>query len=337
MSSRIVSVLNPLGQRLHCILEEPSRGAAGAPLAAVLLCPGVKTRVGPHRLYRKLSQSFLRRGIPVMRVDFRGLGDSQGEWADERLEHIYNRIERGECAEDARSALDWLESQCGIRSFIVGGLCGAAITGLHLASQDPRVAGLYAIGLPARLHGGAGTEERMPRGLLRSKRMLYVRKLLQPAAWLRLVSMRSDYGLMARLVIDALRRSSLESAAPMAFPAVPPPAMPPAADLNPDLPAAFFAMLKASIPALLMYGESDPMRWEFEESFLQPWSRALEPYAALYAAAVIPRASHALGDPADIAEANRITGAWLDANFAQAPQAVWPWSAKGQAAARAAA
>lgn len=318
MSGRIVSFLNPQAQALHCILEEPAGGAAGAPLAAVLLCPGVKTRVAPHRLYRKLSQAFLRRGIPVMRVDFRGLGDSEGEWADERLENIYRRIELGECVDDARSALDWLESQCRIRNFIVGGLCGAAITGLHLASRDARVAGLYAIGLPAGLHGApSGTQESMTRGMLRSKRLLYVRKLFQPASWLRLFSMRSDYRLMARLLLDALHRPSFQGSAPAPFPAAPPSAARPAADLNPDLPPAFFTMLKAGVPALLIYGETDPMQWELQEKFLQPWAEPLAPYAGLLATAVISRASHTLAEPAAVAEAVRLTGEWLDARFSE--------------------
>lgn len=328
MSARVVSVRNALGQALHGVLEEPERGAQGAPLAAVLLSAGVKGRIGPHRLYRKLAPSFLRRGIPVLRLDFRGVGDSEGDWADERLEHIYNRVQHGECVDDARAGLDWLQSQCGIRDFIVGGLCGAAITGVHLASCDVRVAGVYAIGLPAKLNGApSGEPGSMPRGMLRSKRTLYLRKLLRAESWLRFLTLRSDYRLMARLALDALRRRSFEGSPFAAPPAVPPPAAAPAADLDPNLPPAFFTMLKAAVPALLLYGETDPMRWDLEERFLQPWAGPLAQYAGLMDRAVVPGASHSLSDPADLAEAQRITGAWLDARFAQAIQAARPWPA----------
>ena len=66
MSSRVVVLPNRSGRKLLGILDEPSE-AAGIPVAAVLLSPGVKTRVGPHRLYRKLAPAFLSRGMPVLR------------------------------------------------------------------------------------------------------------------------------------------------------------------------------------------------------------------------------------------------------------------------------
>lgn len=338
MSARIVTVRNALGQALHGILEEPERGANGAALAAVLLSAGVKGRVGPHRLYRKLAPAFLRRGIPVLRLDFRGVGDSEGEWADERLEHIYNRVQHGECVDDARAGLDWLQSQCGIRDFIVGGLCGAAVTAVHLASCDVRVAGVYAIGLPAKLNGAPSAEpESMPRGLLRSKRTLYLRKLLRAESWLRFLTLRSDYRLMARLALDALRRRSFEGLPFAAAPAVPAPAAAPAADLDPNLPPALFTMLKAGVPALLMHGETDPMRWDFEEKLLQPWAGPLAQYAGLMERAIVPGASHSLSEPADVAEANRITGAWLDMHLAQAIRTVKPRPSQPRNAMRAAA
>src|SRR5436190_19229926 len=115
MSRTIVTLRNREAHALHCILEEPPPGLPRAEVAAVLLSPGVKSRVGPHGLYRKLSPSFLARGIPVLRVDFRGLGDSEGEWPDESLASIYRLAELGHCAGDVRSALDWLESRLGTR------------------------------------------------------------------------------------------------------------------------------------------------------------------------------------------------------------------------------
>ena len=298
MSQRIVSLRNREGHALHCMLEEPPGGLSRAQVAAVLLCPGVKTRVGPHRLYRKLSPPFLARGIPVLRVDFRGLGDSEGDWPDDSLAQMYRLMELGHCVDDARAALDWLESQLGIRNCIVGGLCGAAITALHLARDDSRLAALYAIGLPSRLNGSA-EPHRVSRGELQSHRMRYLRKLARPASWMRFLFLRSDYRLLWR---------SLAAKWLKAGPALAP-------DLNPHLPTSFLALLRSGRPALLLFGEQDGARWDFEEKFLQPWADALEPYRAQIAYSVISRANHILGDPAAIAEANRLTEAWLDAQL----------------------
>jgi hypothetical protein len=313
MSRRIVTLRNRHGHAVHCILEEPAGGATGARFAAVLLCPGVKTRVGPHRLYRKLLAPFLSRGVPVLRVDFAGLGDSEGDWADNSLDQIYGLIERGHCAEDVRCAFDWLEAHCGIRHFIAGGLCGAAMTALHAATQDPRLAALYAIGLPAVFQGGSSNNVAPTTNELRVHRMRYLRKLIHPGAWLRFLSMKSDYRLMWQLLREGLRGKA---------PAPKPDRQAASSSsldrgVNPYLPLALLGLLAAGHPALVLFGEDDPLRYSFEERFMQPWWSALEQYKALFSYAVIPDANHILGEPHAVAEANRLTALWLEAVLAE--------------------
>src|SRR4029079_9534202 len=227
--STIVSLRNREGHALHCMLDEPPPGEPRAAVAAVLLCPGIKTRVGPHRLYRKLSGAFLSRGIPVMRVDFRGIGDSEGDWPGESLADIYRLTAAGHCVDDTRSALDWLESRLGIRRCIVGGLCGAANTALHVAREDTRVAAPYSLGLSTQLHGG-DEKPAMSAGELRSHRMVYLRKLGQPASWLRLLSLKSDYGLLWRSLAQGFMAKMAGAPAAVAEAS--------AAGLNPDVAAS---------------------------------------------------------------------------------------------------
>jgi hypothetical protein len=298
MSASIVTLRNPQGHALHCIFEEPPGGAVRAQVAAVLLSPGIKTRVGPHQLNRKLARTFLEHGIPVMRVDFRGLGDSEGDWPDDSLEQIYRRIELGQCVGDARAALDWLEARFGVRRFIVGGLCGAAMTALQLAREDERLWALFSIGLPARLVG----PPIVTRAELQSHWSRYLVKLARPAAWWRFLTLRSDYRLLWRSIEARLRKRQ---------PAGPPQEL--AADLNPHLRPAMFDLLESGRTALLLFGEQDPRRWDFEEKFLEPLSASLAPYRRQVTYAVIPGANHILGTPAAVAEANRLTRDWLKA------------------------
>lgn len=297
MSASIVSLRNPQGHALHCIFEEPLGGAAGAQVAAVLLSPGVKTRVGPHQLNRKLARTFLEHGIPVMRVDFRGLGDSEGDWPDDSLEQIYRQMELGQCVGDARAALDWLEARFGVRRFIVGGLCGAAMTALHLAREDARLWALFSIGLPARLVG----PPIVTRAELQSHWSRYLSKLAHPAAWWRFLTLRSDYRLLWR-AIGARLRNQRSAGHPQQ----------PAADLNPHLQPAMFDLLESGRTALILFGEQDPRRWDFEEKFLEPLSASLAPYRRQITYAVIPGANHILGTPAAVAGANRLTRDWLE-------------------------
>ena len=320
MSQRIVTLRNSQGHALHCILEEPPGGVRGAAFAAVLLCPGIKMRVAPHRLYRKLAQVFLARGMPVLRVDFHGLGDSEGELPEHRLEEIFRQVQLGRHVDDVRSALRWLDSECAIRSSIVGGLCGGAITALLAAEDDARVAGLYAIGLPVALDGFPEPEN-MTRGELQTERLRYQHKLLRPASWLRLLSMQSNYRLMWRMLTYAFGHRTGRRMAGGQIADVPPPALPLAANLNPRFPPAFFSLLGTGRPALLIFSEADRLRWEYQEKFEQPWAEALEPYRALLSTAVIANANHVLGDPASVEEARRLTDLWLDAHFSRATRA----------------
>jgi uncharacterized protein len=315
VTRRIVTLRNSHGHALHCMLDEPAGGAAGTGFAAVLLCPGIKTRLGPHRLYRKLAQFFVARGIPVLRVDFHGLGDSEGELPENRLDAYYDQVQFGRHVDDVRSALDWLESECGIQRCIVGGLCGGALTGL-LAASDPRVAAVYALGLPVALEArAAATGEHMTRGELVSKRVVYLRKALRPKSWLRLLSLQSDYKLIWRMLRSALRRRAGRHTPSAQLAHVPPPASSPAEDLNPKFPPAFFGFLASGRPALVIFSERDRLRWHFEEKFAQPWAHALEAYKSQLSIVVIPDADHILGSPESVAEVGRQTAAWLDACF----------------------
>ncbi len=315
VTRRIVTVRNLHGHALHCILDEPASGAGGAKLAAVLLCPGIKTRTGPHRLYRKLAQSFLARGIPVLRVDFHGLGDSEGELPETRLDQMYDQVQFGRHVGDLNAALDWLEAECGIQRCIVGGLCGAAITALVASQKDPRIAGLYAIGLPVALEASKAGVEHMTRGELLTERVSYLRKLFRPGSWMRLLMLQSDYRLIWRMMTSALRSDAGRQRMTAQLADVPPPASPPPADPNPAFPPAFFGLLISGRPALLIFGERDRLRFQYAEKFADPWIHALEPYKAQISLEVIPNANHILGEPKAVADACRATAAWLDANF----------------------
>jgi len=85
--------------------------------------------------------------------------------------------------------------------------------------------------------------------------------------------------------------------------------------VNPHVAACLLALLGNDRPALIVFGERDPMRWSFEEKVLQPCSAALEPYRSQIQYSVIPGANHILSRPADILAANRLTEAWLDAQL----------------------
>ena len=80
---------NKDGLKLFGIYHEPENQVR-RDTAILLLSPGVKMRVAPHRLYNKMAEQFVTMGFPVFRFDFYGLGDAEGEISDPILADVYN-------------------------------------------------------------------------------------------------------------------------------------------------------------------------------------------------------------------------------------------------------
>lgn len=305
-SQRIVAFDNRAGLRLFGVLHMPL-GPVG-PVGVLLLSPGVKMRVGPHGLYRRMTETFLAAGLPVLRFDFFGLGDSEGELPEELLRDVYNHIEVGRFVNDALDAMDWMQAECGTQRFIVSGLCGGAVTGLLAGSRDPRVAGLLGLGItPLLASRAARPGDYMTSGQLQRMREGYLRKLFKPSAWLRLLTFKSDY----RVIWKALapKRPAPATAATTPSPTAEPD------NTNPLFPPAFFKMLSTGRPMLLVFGGADRLTWEFEEKFVARHREALAQLPANYQVHVVPRANHVLSLEEWQQEMLGVSRAWLQQWF----------------------
>ena len=109
-------------------------GDAPAPVACLLLNVGVTHRVGPRRLNVKLARQLAQIGVPSLRLDLSGIGDSAA--ATSRASF------REQSIRDLQAAMDEVEARTGIRRFVVLGICSGAANGYWLALNDKRVVGL---------------------------------------------------------------------------------------------------------------------------------------------------------------------------------------------------
>jgi pimeloyl-ACP methyl ester carboxylesterase len=295
---------NRRGLRLFGVLHLPER--AHADLAVILLSPGVKMRVGPERLYCTLTERLVSLGLPVLRFDFWGLGDSEGELREELLKDVYNHIEVGRFVDDTIDSMDWMARNHGIRRFILSGLCGGAITGLLTAQRDNRVAGLLALALtPVLASRSADPSLYLTSGQAAELRRTYLSKLLSPRAWIRLLTLRTDYRLLWRsLLKGATRRST-----PVGVSAEAP--LPEQDDANPLFPPAFFAMLESNRPILLVYGGSDRLLWEYEEKFVARHRARLTTLPRCHEVHTILQANHVLSFEPWQKEMLEVSSAWL--------------------------
>jgi uncharacterized protein len=299
------------GVRLFAMLSMPAE-PTGRP-AIVLLPAGIKMRVGPQRIYKRMAERFVALGHPVLRLDTHGLGDSEGEITERAMPDLFGTIQLGRYVGDTRAAMDWLETTHGITRFIGAGLCGGAITALLAADEDPRVVGVLGLGMPVILDGGGVEYWRyMTTHQLKGTRGRYLSKLKiwEPRvwkSWWRFVTLQSHYSLIGQSVL--MRKHTAPAAAvpeapgvevkapaaqAQAPPKAPAQAEPPAPtdNTNPRFAPAFLRLLAASRPILLVFGGADRLRWEFDEKFATRHRAAIDAQPGRYELVVTPDANH---------------------------------------------
>ena len=283
-----IRFINDQGHYLFGMYHSPAKRQLVKKTAIILISPGVKMRVAPHRLYNQMAEQFSANGFPVLRFDFWGVGDSEGECPEELLADLYGEIQVGRYVQDCQCAMQWLSGEKGIDRFVLGGLCGGAITGLLAGADDPRCVGLLSLGIPVILDSLNVDQSRYmtqwQRGAIRKT---YFRKLISPGAWLRLLTFKSDLGLIWRSVF---RLSSPNSAPGKEQESE----QTEKSNLNPHFAPKFFALLERGCPALLIFSGSDRLLYEYEEKFASRHRKRLESTQTGLKLHVVPNANHIL-------------------------------------------
>ena len=120
------------GDALVGILTQPAVTQARGVLFIV---GGPQYRVGSHRQFTLLSRGLAQSGIPSLRFDCRGMGDSAGEQRDFELIN-----------QDIRAAADtFFKHTPQMRELILWGLCDAASAAMLYGYQDARVSGMVLL------------------------------------------------------------------------------------------------------------------------------------------------------------------------------------------------
>lgn len=105
--------------------------------AVIFVTAGMLHSAGPFRLHRELAQNLAEKSIGTLRFDLSGIGESFGVGtAGESTERAIREIQQ---------AMNWIESEHGIRRFVLIGLCSGADDALRAAERDDRVCGLVSM------------------------------------------------------------------------------------------------------------------------------------------------------------------------------------------------
>ena len=101
----------------------------------LIVVGGPQYRVGSHRQFLLLARELARHGFPVLRFDYTGMGDSEGE------QKSFENIDA-----DLRAAIDvFYQQHLDLKQVVIWGLCDAASAALFYAYQDQRVKGLILL------------------------------------------------------------------------------------------------------------------------------------------------------------------------------------------------
>jgi hypothetical protein len=117
-----------------CVPEPDDSGNRPATAGIILFNAGIVHRIGPHRINVRLARALAKSGIPSIRFDLGGLGDSARAGGDAGFE--------AQAVEDIRAAMTTLGEATGLQRFGLFGFCSGAFHSYHTAHADERVAGL---------------------------------------------------------------------------------------------------------------------------------------------------------------------------------------------------
>jgi hypothetical protein len=206
---------NTSGVRLHGVLHRPDTIAPGTP-GLIWLSAGQKPRQGAWRMNVLLARHLAAAGVPVLRFDFEGLGDSEGERYHGRpVMDFYGLVQTGAYRQDVVSAAGFFTAEVGARPLVLGGLCGGAASALFAAPMlGRRVRSLALVDLPVTVSSAARQQflEQHPEALVRARPdvadtvvALYARKLLDVDAWRRFARGESNPKLFAEALRVKLR------------------------------------------------------------------------------------------------------------------------------------
>ena len=120
------------GDTLLAIVGRP---AEAANCGVLIIVGGPQYRAGSHRQFVLLARHLSANGIPTMRFDYRGMGDSTGP--SRTFEHVH--------ADIAAAIERFFLAVPGMTSIALWGLCDGASAAVFYAPRDPRVHALVLL------------------------------------------------------------------------------------------------------------------------------------------------------------------------------------------------
>jgi len=122
-------VFDCAGEQLLGIVH---RGNSDVTVGVVIVVGGPQYRIGSHRQFVLMARQLAAVGVPVLRFDYRGMGDSSGR------KRTFEEVDQ-----DIRAAIDcFIDKLPNLKQVTLMGLCDAASAILMYGQRDTRVTGM---------------------------------------------------------------------------------------------------------------------------------------------------------------------------------------------------
>ena len=124
----------PVGP-LFAVLAEPL-GMPRTGVSGIFLNAGAVRRIGPNRMWVEAARHWAARGVPTLRVDLAGIGDSDGDGMRFRDVGAFYAPQLGE---EVVALIDEAFRRDLGERVVLGGLCAGSYWSFHGAARDKRV------------------------------------------------------------------------------------------------------------------------------------------------------------------------------------------------------
>jgi pimeloyl-ACP methyl ester carboxylesterase len=120
--------------RMFGVLSEPPANVPQTGLCILFLNAGAVRHIGPNRMWVEAARRWAARGVPSLRLDLLGIGESDGETHND----VAGLYEIG-LVEQVESAMESLRARLGHQRFAAIGLCSGAFYAFHAAIRNPEI------------------------------------------------------------------------------------------------------------------------------------------------------------------------------------------------------
>lgn len=206
MSMQVCGFNNKAGLAVKGIVVMPDEGAERKDTAALYLPGLVLGSTAVHRLGVDIGQFLSAKGYPVFLFDQSRIGESEGELPAGSHADMVNRVMGGEFVSDTVEIIHFIKDTFSVNKLVLIGHCGGGLTSGYAANEADFISGVFFVSTPISGQEVIGHNE----GAMREYETLYKKKIFSWAAWKKLLTGRSDYAILARMIRHRFIRKSLK-------------------------------------------------------------------------------------------------------------------------------